>query len=298
MNLSVRLALGFERWRGHVEQKFLQVENHRIAYLEGGRGETILMLHGFAGSSDNWNRLAHFLTRQYHVVAPDLAGWGMSTRLPGASYAIAPQVERVKKFADLLRLKRFHLVGNSMGGYIANVYAARYPAEVRSVGLICPFGAREPRPSELARELMTGRNDLVVGSVKDLERLLDFIFVKRPYYPKPVLKYFAQRAVDTREKTLKIFEEIKAFQPPLDQIFPQIKAPVWILWGERDRVTDVSGAEVYRAALKGALIEIMPNVGHVPMMERPRETAKRYLAFLRQEPAPQPETTGAEFHPA
>src|SRR5262245_65697462 len=76
--------IDFERFMAGVRRRAVQVGDHRIVYSEGGKGETILFLHGFGASGDSWNRLAAHLTSNYRVIAPDLPGWGMSTRLESA----------------------------------------------------------------------------------------------------------------------------------------------------------------------------------------------------------------------
>ena len=70
-----------DTWRSAgLVKKEIQVDSHRIVYLEGGQGETVLLLHGFAGNKDNWTYFAEPLIRDYHVVIPDLAGFGESTK--------------------------------------------------------------------------------------------------------------------------------------------------------------------------------------------------------------------------
>ena len=96
------------------------------------------LLHGFGASADSWNRFAKPLTKRYRVIAPDQPGWGASTRIETASYGYPAQIERLHQFLSALGLKRVHLVGHSMGGFIASAYAARYPDEVITTGIDRP----------------------------------------------------------------------------------------------------------------------------------------------------------------
>src|SRR5512139_136128 len=93
--LIVKRLVGLQRKAAKLTVKSAAVGDHTIVYSEGGTGETILMVHGFGGNKDNWLRFAKFITPQYHVLIPDLPGYGESTRLEDARYNIMTQVERL-----------------------------------------------------------------------------------------------------------------------------------------------------------------------------------------------------------
>ena len=131
--------IAFERFLAGVKRRVVQVDDHRIVYSEGGRGDNVLLLHGFGASGDSWNRCAASLTRKYRVIAPDLPGWGASTRLENASYGYPAQIGRIDRLTQELKLDRFHLAGHSMGGFLASAYASQFPAKVISLGLVCPM---------------------------------------------------------------------------------------------------------------------------------------------------------------
>src|SRR5215831_7718638 len=102
-NLATTL-IGFERFMAGMKRHVVQIGDHRIVYSEGGKGETFLFLHGFGASGDSWNPIAGRLTKKYRVIAPDLPGWGASTRLETASYAYPSQVERLHRLVQELKL--------------------------------------------------------------------------------------------------------------------------------------------------------------------------------------------------
>ena len=213
-NLATML-IGLERFTSGLKRRVVQVGDHRVVYSEGGRGEPVVLLHGFGASADSWNRFAKPLTRRYHVIAPDQPGWGASTRIESASYGYPAQVERLHQFLSALGLKRVHLVGHSMGGFIASAYAARYPDEVITLGLIAPHGMVEPVPSELANDVAKGDNWLIATSRPEFDRLLNKVFARRPYAPKAVLRYLANHAIRNSAKSAKIFAEMQTNDPPL-----------------------------------------------------------------------------------
>jgi pimeloyl-ACP methyl ester carboxylesterase len=278
-NLATML-IGLERFTSGLKRRVVQVGDHRIVYSEGGRGEPVVLLHGFGASADSWNRFAKPLTRRYHVIAPDQPGWGASTRIESASYGYPAQIERLHQFLSALGLKRVHLVGHSMGGFIASAYAARYPDEVITLGLIAPHGMVEPVPSELANDVAKGDNWLVATSRPEFDRLLNNVFARRPYAPKAVLRYLANHAIRNSAKSAKIFAEMQTNDPPLADRLANVTAPAWIVWGDQDRVLHVSCADLFRKGIKSSEVMIIPGSGHMPLVENASACAWAWLAFV------------------
>jgi pimeloyl-ACP methyl ester carboxylesterase len=278
-NLATTL-IGFERFLSGLRRRVVQVGDHRVVYSEGGTGETILLLHGFGASGDSWNRLAAKLIKKYRVIAPDLPGWGASTRLEPASYSYPSQLERLHDLIQAIKLERFHLAGHSMGGFLAAAYAARFPHEVISLGLVAPHGMAEPQPSDLALSVQRGDNWLVASSLEGFQRMLDNLFVRRPYIPGVVIKYFAKLAMSRFAKSRLIFDELQRNEPPLIQRLPDIEAPVLIVWGDQDRVLHVSCAEQFKANIRRAQLLIVKNCGHMALTEQLRAWTAPYLAFV------------------
>jgi pimeloyl-ACP methyl ester carboxylesterase len=280
-NLATML-IGLERFTSGLKRRVVQVGDHRIVYSEGGQGEPVVLLHGFGASADSWNRFAKPLTRRYHVIAPDQPGWGASTRIESASYGYPAQVERLHQFLSALALKRVHLVGHSMGGFIASAYAARYPAEVITLGLIAPHGMVEPEPSELFRDVAKGNNWLVATTRPEFDRLLNKVFAKRPYTPKAVLNYLADHAIRNSAKSAKIFAEMQTNNPPLADRLANVTAPTWIVWGDQDRVLHVSSADLFRLGIRNSEVMIIPGSGHMPLVENAGACARAWLAFVEK----------------
>lgn len=282
MSKLAMMLINLDRFKAGLRRRTIQVGEHRIVYSEGGKGEPVLLLHGFGASADNWNQFAVRLTRKYRVIAPDLPGWGQSTRVETESYGYSKQIERLQQFVTQLGLKRFHLVGHSMGGFLASAYAARYPEQVITLGLIAPHGIAEPQASELAQSVAAGDNWLVARSVPEFERLLDKVFAKRPYLPKPVFRMLAQHAIRNSAKSAKIFAEMQANDPPLLERLAQIKAPALIIWGEQDRVLHVSCAEVFRQSIHNSELLVLPGSGHMPLVENARQCATAWMEFAEK----------------
>lgn len=278
----VESALQLEQKVSRLERKTIKLGDHDIVYLEGGKGPTILMLHGITADSGNWTRFARHFTDKYHVVIPDLPGFGDSSRIQSASYSIPAQSERVHQLMQALGVQQFHLVGNSMGGYIGAYYAAHYPQQVQTLGLFDAAGVDSPNKTTFMKELLAGNNLMLPKNREDFGRVLKLVMEDPPYIPGMARDVLADKALTHREFNRKVFAELQQQQLDLAPYLPKIKAPTLLLWGDQDRVIDISSIEVFQRNLTSAKtsVSILPNIGHLPMLEQPGETAKRYSAFL------------------
>ncbi len=269
-----------QRYRAGLTKRSTTAAGHRITYLEGGSGDTLLLLHGFGGDKDNWPLVARYLTRQFHVIAPDLPGFGDSTRDPASTYGWADQMERVHAFMESLNLREpIHVGGNSMGGAIAGLYAARHPDRVKSLWLIDPAGVSGARQSELLRLLAQGENPMLVGNAGQFDRLIAMLFVHPPTIPRSLIPALVRARAAQREFNQKIFQDLRNAPLSLDGELSGSRVPTLITWGDQDRLVDVSGAEVLRAGMLQAQVAILKSVGHVPMIEVPEATAAGFLNF-------------------
>ncbi len=279
-------AINAERAAAGLVRKNIQVDDHRIAYLEGGAGEVVVLIHGFGAEKDNWDRFAKYLQPGCQVFIPDLPGFGESSKLPEARYDIASQVKRLNRIAEALNLRKFHLAGNSMGGMIACEYAAQYPEKVLSLGLFAPGGIFPPHKNELMKLLEKGENPLVVKTPEDFDRIMSLLFVSPPPFPAPVKKFLADRAMANAAFNEKVFKDMSADfrtpDSPLAPFLPKVAAPTLIVWGDKDKILDVSSVSVLEKGLKNRQTIIMKDTGHVPMVEKPQESAAAYRSFIEK----------------
>ncbi len=280
--LLVGFARDKERKAAGLSQKHLRIAEYEIAYLEGGQGTPILMVHGFAATKDNWTRFCKFVTPTYHAVALDLPGFGNSTYLENASYGIVEQANRLDQFVNAAGLKKFHIVGNSMGGHISARYSIMFPEKVLTLGLFDAGGVTTPVPSEMRAKLSKGEpNPLIAGSAEEFDRMLKFVFVKPPEIPWIVKDYLVKEAMSHSASNSRISKQISSESGALEPDLQKIKARTLVLWGDHDRVADVSAVQVFKKGLPDCTTVIMKDCGHLPMIERPEETAKHYLDFLK-----------------
>lgn len=277
----VQLAVAVERWVGRLHHREIDISGFHLHYLDSdGPGETLLLVHGFGGDKDNWTRIARHLSGRYRVVAPDLPGYGESDSPMDARYGIADEVERLHAFVGALGLTRIHLGGNSMGGNIAAVYAARYPNEVGSLWLIANSGLSTAPVSELRKSIAeTGQNRLIPSTPEQFREMLGFVMSRPPPVPDPVIDVLAARAIKAHDLRQKQFEDLMTEASALEPLIAGLPIPTHILWGEQDRALHVGGADVLLALLPQASKTVMPGIGHVPMLEAPEAAALDYIAF-------------------
>jgi len=281
----LRPLLQLNRSLSGLSEKTLAVGAHQVHYLEGGSGETIVLLHGIFAEKDHWVDFARTLTGRYHVIAPDLPGFGESSRLPEQRYDYAAQTERLKTLLDTLDVRRVHLAGNSMGGTLAALFAIEHPERVASVALIgAPHGIRSSVPSRMDGLVDAGKSPLIAHNAAEFEQMMDLVFSQRPFLPYPILHATQANAVRNADSNLRLWNAQLKDRYLLDSRIAELQQPTLVLWGGSDQVFNASGAQALRTRLHNPHVEVLPGVGHLPMMEAPQATARMYAQFLETLP--------------
>ncbi|MES2163861.1 MAG: alpha/beta hydrolase [Pseudomonadota bacterium] len=279
---AARLGMALERRRAGLRWRDGALPGLAMPFLEGGGGEVLVLVHGFAGDKDNFTRIARFLTPRYRVLIPDLPGFGEAGRAPQAGYAIADQVERLRVFLDRHAPGRIHLGGNSMGGYIAAQFAACHPERVASVWLLDAAGTAAAQSSAvLDTYRASGAMPLLVPAERDFARLLAYSAHRKFFLPYSVRTALARRAAADFALHTEVMRQVVA-SPLLERQYHGLRTPALIVWGEQDRILHPSGAAALAALFGQHRVVLMPGVGHLPMLEAPRRSAADYLAFRRQ----------------
>ncbi|MCK8044283.1 alpha/beta hydrolase [Shewanella sp. 1CM18E] len=286
-SILVSYMINAERSLSGLKVHKLKIDELDIEYLRGGSGTPLVLLHGFGADKDNWNRIANYLTAYFDVIAIDLPGFGNSTDNIELDYDLFSQVTRLSKTLDALNITEFNLAGSSMGGYIAGNFAAKYPSKVKNLWLISPFGVVDSEKSEMFLAIKNGYQPMVLPrNEAEFTQLVDFLFVEPPYIPSPIVSHLAKKAEQRLILNTKIYEQIHRMRngeahpdSPLDQVLKSYNGPVLVTWGQADRVLHVSGATKLKDTIPHAQVDIMAQVGHLPMIEAPKETASTFIAF-------------------
>ena len=277
--------LELNRQLSGVSEKTLPVGAHHIHYLDGGSGEPVILLHGIFAEKDHWVDFARQLTSNHRVIAPDLPGFGESGRLADQTYGYAEQTQHLKDFMDTLGIGRAHLAGNSMGGTIAALFALRYPERVASVAFIgAPHGLRTPKPSEMDALIDAGKSPLVAHNAAQFEQMMSMLFAKRPFLPYPILHATQADALRLAPSNTRLWNEQLKDRHLLHDRIGELRTPTLALWGSDDRLFDVSGVQVLNARLWSPQVQVLTGIGHLPMMEAPKEASSIYSGFLKSLP--------------
>lgn len=194
---ALRYCVGFT-------SKSLSVDEFTWSYIErSGRDEyttePVIFLHGFSSVKESWIHVARGIDKRYKVVIPDLPGQGRTKPATASmEYNIQLQARRLRAFLKALfpRERKVHLVGCSMGGMLAGVYAGMYPDHVRSLTLVCPAGITMPQQSEAYRILeKTGRNPLLARTTEDIILMNDMLSYKSKPIPRAIAAVYAKERV-------------------------------------------------------------------------------------------------------
>src|SRR5687768_1651266 len=162
--LLVRAHYERQRVMAGLAEDVVEVAGHRWVYAHADDAPvgapTLVMLHGFTGSKENWYPLAERLRGRYRLLIPDLPGWGDSERIGGQDYGFVAQSERVAAFIDDVAERpggEVVLLGHSMGGGIVALTAAGHPQSVARVGLFDAAGVRF-KDNQFGTEVLAGKN--------------------------------------------------------------------------------------------------------------------------------------------
>lgn len=286
--LSLQSYLLQERVTAGLKTKTLKVDDIVWSYNEGGAVDkpTILLIHGFAGNRDNWNRVAQFLTPYYHVVIPDLPTNG-DTKVPDDFDLSMPNVtERLRRFVEAIHIQdKLNVAGHSVGGSIATLYAAQYPFDTQSLFLLNSAGIYKNANTNYAKDPQYLKH-LIVSKPGDLDDVMQRVMqtpIKMPYYLKRAQE---KQLITQAEKNSKVIDQLVTLNriyttDSFARVTRNIEAPTLILWGKQDKIINVEVANELKSLLKRAEAPvILNNVGHMPLLEAEQAVAQHYLPFL------------------
>ena len=247
-----------------------------------GRGEAVVFVHGLLASSASWKEVLAPASAGRPAIAVDLPGFGASDRPWPFDYTVAGEAEALVRFLDARRLSRVALVGNSLGGSTVMAAAARHPDRVSALVLVAPATShvriplpvrvlRAPGAGELAIALST-RTSVAFGlrhriyarsSNVDRERIDD------AWLPLSV--------PGTRRAALRAIRSDPARYADLEA---RVAAPTLIVWGRDDRLLRVREAQELHERMPGSRLVILPDAGHLPQREAPRQFSTAVSEFL------------------
>ncbi|MFL5864308.1 MAG: alpha/beta fold hydrolase [Solirubrobacteraceae bacterium] len=303
---NLDFAVGFEgmfRLQGG-RPPLLQIHNvpvgrHHISSLTMGQGPDVLLLHGLGGTRASLFATAAALGQRYRVHAPDLPGFGSSSKPARAPYNARWYAEMMLAYMDAQDIAHAHLVGNSMGGRIAIEMGLMEPERIRSLGLLCPAVAWVKRgfhplvrllrpefgllPHGFTRNTVASQfwslfydRDLIDPEVGEL--MVDEF--RRIYHSAGARLAFLASARN-------IYLEAPYGRNGFYSRLAELQPPALFIWGTHDSLVPAAFGRHVRKWLPSAQQVTIQSCGHVPQVERPEETHDLLTAFIaRSENAP------------
>lgn len=254
----------------YTEPDWIDVGDLRVAYRRKGEGEPVLYLHG-NGLTRMWLPFHDALAASMDVIAPEHPGYG-ETRMPEWLTGFDDLVLHYDEFLELLGHDTVHVVGYSLGGWIAAELAAFYPRRLRSLTLICPAGLRVP--GQPAPNLVAMTTDAVWHTLFNDPRNADEVM---PDY-------------ESVEEVVHLYGEATTFarlawnpqyDVALERRLRRVECPALVIGAEHDRVIPDAVAARY-AELLGARIERVEGTGHAVAIERPETVAGLIAAHVAE----------------
>lgn len=253
----------------------------KIAYEIRGDGEPLVLVHGLAYDRFGWGRLPDLLAERFRVVLLDNRGVGESDAPPGP-YTVREMAEDVVRVLDEAGIERTHLLGVSLGGYIAQEVALSWPERIERLVLCStavggPSAVPMPESTQqvfatyptMEREAglrMFVENSLGERGVRELPELVEEIFRYRLGHAPTVEAWAAQAAAGATYVN--------------DDRVAQISAPTLVIAGDADVVVDPRNARLLAAAIPGARLELVPDRGHLLIWEDSERVAGLVTEFL------------------
>jgi pimeloyl-ACP methyl ester carboxylesterase len=277
ISLLVAIVLCFAARLNAQTPKEITIYGQKIHYVEAGSGPTnVILLHGLGGSSQVWQFNIGPLAEKYHVFVPDQIGFGKSDK-PLVNYHIRTYVDFLDQFCKQLGITRPTLIGNSMGGWIAAIYAATYPDRVDKLVLADASGYAPPK--DFDTRAFYALNPTTRAEFK---QLVARVFYNKAFQTDAAIdKSMTARLGAGDGYTIKsITESIIRGEDFLDDVVKSIKTPTLLVWGRQDGLVPLSTGERFHKDIPGSMLVVMDECGHIPNLEKPGEFNAAVIKFL------------------
>jgi len=239
-------------------------------YTLEGRGEPIVLLHGWGASSQSLQPVAASLTETRRVLTVDLPGFGWSQPPPEA-WGSRQYADHVVALLDQVGIGRAAILGHSNGGRVAIQIAAAHPARVSQLLLVASAGVRPRRGIRYYARIGTTKLLRAIAAVPGLRSIGQRLLARwadrvgsRDY-----------RAAGRMRPTL-----VRLVNEDLTPMFSRVQAPTLVLWGDQDREVGRSAVELMAARIPRARLEVLAGAGHFPFLDAPEAFGRAVGAFL------------------
>jgi len=250
-------------------QRFIDVDGCKLNLRRGGSGEPLLYLHE-AGGAPAVLPFMEKLAERFDVLVPEHPGFGASDE-PGWLENMHDLAYFYLDVLESLELRGVHLVGSSLGGWLALEMAVRDASRLKSLVLVGPAGISVPGVSPC---------DVFLWSPEELARNLFFDpALAEKMLAQPVTPELLDVSLKNRHTVARLGWEPRMHDPFLHKWLHRVNVPVKIIWGEADKILPVAYAREFKRLMPGAEIDIIPRCGHLPQAERPEEFCDIVMRF-------------------
>ncbi|WP_333891509.1 alpha/beta fold hydrolase [Mycolicibacterium gadium] len=269
-------------------RRVLTLHGNRVAYLDEGAGDVLLLIHGIGGSSDCWRNVVHKLAERHRVIAVDLLGHGQSDK-PRGDYSLGAFAVWLRDFLDALHIREVTVVGHSFGGGVALQFAHQHKEYCRRLVLISSGGlgpdlGRLLRMlslpgAEIALQLLASRPAVEVGKALRKRALLSGRDVTR--YSETLKGQAALSDRRSRAAFLRTLRSVVDHRGQAVCALDRLRAdlPTLIIFGDEDRCIPVAHAHSVHQAIPGSELHVIPGVGHQPQVQCPDLVARLVSDF-------------------
>ena len=256
------------------------IDDAAIDVAIDGKGDAIVLIHGFPLTRDEWDAQAAKLAKHALVIRPDLRGMGRSS-VPQGPYLMETVAGDIAGILDALAIDRAAIVGHSLGGYAAMALARMHTERVRSLALVCSRLSADTPEVAKSREELADRLEREESIEPAINAYVPKLFAHSTLEQNPSLVDRAReiaRRNDPRGAAAMLRGMAQRFESY--DIAEDLDMPVLIAAGGADQVVPLSEYEAIRRAFPRARLEMLPASGHMPMLEEPERLTDLLTAFL------------------
>lgn len=251
----------------------------KITFSDTGKGRVVVLLHGFLGSKEIWDSTIRNLSKSYRVIAIDLPGHGQSDCF-GYVHTMDLLAKSVKAVMDSLRLKKYIIIGHSMGGYAGLAFAELFPDNLKGLCLYhsTAYADNDEKKRDRTRSIKVVKANHKIFTTEVIRNLFATKNVK---YLKEEISFAQKIASKTSKQAIIASLEGMKDRPNRDIILGLVEYPIMFVIGELDNVLPASQLLEQTEILKNKHLLYLEHDGHMGFLESPKQSNKALRKFLR-----------------
>ncbi len=280
--LSVFITLLISISAQAFEAKTITIDGRSISFFDEGKGVPVVLVHGLFAGKNQWLAVGKKLSTEHRVIIPDLPGYGKSDIKEKNDYVLNRQVKLLDQFLNALSTGRFHFAGNSMGGSIAALYTIAHPDKVISLTFVGAPGGVSSYTDELRNAVFADTNPFIPETRASFLYELDLLFVEPPVLPTEKIDAIVAGYKEKFREYQSVFTTvtINMLEMQAAGTMGDINRPTLILWGSKDRIFHVRGAQELKNLITPSELIVVEDTGHLPMVEEPVRVHTELRQFI------------------